>query len=546
MTPRGKLSLRLALALALAFSASLALTWFLHDRMTARDAHRLIDIAFEDVENAIRETVDRRLVRQAMLFRDRLPALRAEPVWADPSAAAARLREVARELGVDELCVIDAGGILTHSADPRDIGFDFKTIGGQAAGFLPLLDRETEIAQPILPNTRAGEMVKYVGVWLPEGGFVQVGCREASLRRLARSAVTGLTHNRHVSGREGSIVITTAGGTVISHPDPAFESGQWREPGDDCYWQRREVEGFPVYVAIPKHTAVVERRVLVGTSAFLNAAALVIACILAGFVIAGHVRERLRARRARELELARAIQESAIPRIFPPFPDVPAIDLFADMRPAIDVGGDFYDFYFTGPDRIAFLVADVSDKGIPAALFMMRAKSVLKAIAQTGRPLAEAVTATNDALCEGNGAEMFVTAWVGELELSTGIVRYVDAGHNPPVLVPAGGKPAFVPCKPGLVLGVMPGSRYRTGELRLAPGDALYLYTDGITEQSDPRGNLFGETRLLEAVAQLAPEGLSKRFLDAILSRVDAHAASAPQSDDRTQLVLLYHPGAGA
>ena len=190
------LALRLALAVGAAFLASLALTWLMHDRMTARDAHRLIDMAFEDVKGAITEAVDRRLIRQAMLFRDRIPALRAEPVWQDPAAAVARLREVARELRVDELCVVDADGILTHSADARDIGFDFKTIGGQAGEFKPLLDRETEFAQALRPNSRAGDPIKYVGVWLPEGGFVQVGCREASVRRLARSAVSGLTHNR--------------------------------------------------------------------------------------------------------------------------------------------------------------------------------------------------------------------------------------------------------------------------------------------------------------------------------------------------------------
>lgn len=255
-----KLAWRLAWAVGGAFLASLVLTWFLHDRLTERNAQRLIDIAFSDVENAIREAVDRRLVRQAMLFRDRLPALRAEAVWADPQAAAARLREVAEELLVDELCVAGPDGVITHGSDPRDIGFDFKAATGQAAEFLPLLDSETEIAQPILPNTRAGEMIKYVGVWLPGGGFVQTGCREGSVRRLARSAVTGLTHNRHVSGKDGYIVITTAGGTIISHPDAAFESGQWRGPGPDCYWQRREVEGFPVYAIVPRHAAIVERR----------------------------------------------------------------------------------------------------------------------------------------------------------------------------------------------------------------------------------------------------------------------------------------------
>ena len=175
MTAQRKLVARLAGAVLVAFLASLALTWLLHDRMTARDAHKLIDVAFKDVVGAIREKVDRRLVRQAMLFRDKLPELQKNPDWRDKKKSVALLRNLANELNVDELCVIDANGLLTHSADERDIGFDFTNIKGQAAAFKPLLRDETEITQSLMPNTRAGEMVKYVGVWRPEGGFVQIG-----------------------------------------------------------------------------------------------------------------------------------------------------------------------------------------------------------------------------------------------------------------------------------------------------------------------------------------------------------------------------------
>ena len=547
MTTHRKLVLRLAGAVGTAFLASLVLTWFLHDRMAAHDANRLIDIAFEDVENAIREAVDRRLIRQAMLFRDILPSLRAEPVWSDPQAAVSRLRALAEELHVDELCVIDDKGLLTHSADARDIGFDFTKLSGQAAGFLPLLDRDTEITQPLLPNTRAGEMVKYVGVWLPEGGFIQVGCRDATLRRLAQSAVTGLTHNRHISGKDGFIVITTGDGTIISHPDPNYESGQWGDPGDDCFWQRRDIEGFPVYAIIPKRTTVIERRVLVGTSAFLNAAALILATILVGLVIASWVRAQIRARRAKEMAMAADIQENAIPRVFPPFPEEKNVDLYASMRPAREVGGDFYDFYFSGPRKLVFLVADVSDKGVPAALFMMRAKTLLKSIAQTGRPIADVVTEANNSLCEGNGANMFVTAWVGELDLESGRVKYVNAGHNPPIVLRAGdGSASFLRTRPGLVLGAMPGVKYRSDELDLEPGDMLYLYTDGVTEQADPHGELFGEERLL---AFLAGGGFVKHpetCAGAVLAVVTAHAAGAEQSDDRTQLIVRYKGSASS
>ena len=541
MTARGKLVLRLAGAVAAAFLASLAMTWVMHDWITARDAHKLIDVAFKDVEGAIREKVDRRLVRQAMLFRDKLPELRAHPDWGDKKKSVALLRRVANELKVDELCVVDAKGLLTHSADERDIGFDFTNIKGQAAGFRPLLDTETEIAQPLLPNTRAGDMIKYVGVWLPEGGFVQVGCREGNLLYLARSALTGLTHNRHVSGEDGYIVITTSSGTVISHLDERHESGQWHEPGDESYWQKRVVDGFPVYVVIPKRTAVVERRVLVGTSAFLNFTALVLATILAAFVIAAYVRAQVRAQRAKEMKMAAAIQESAIPRVFPPFPDERAVDVHADMETAKDVGGDFYDFYFSGPRKITFLIADVSDKGVPAALFMMRAKTIIKGTAQTGKPVAEVVMEANDALCEGNGANMFVTAWVGEIDLDSGRVSYVNAGHNQPVVIRRDGQAACLDTRPGLVLGAMAGVKYTSREVVLAPGDAIYLYTDGVTEQIDGRGEMFGENRLLAILSSKLLLEQPQAIPAAVSMSVSAFAAGTEQVDDRTQLVIRYN-----
>ena len=541
MTARGKLVSRLAGAVAVAFLASLALTWVLHDRMTSRDANKLIDVAFKDVEGAIREKVDRRLIRQAMLFRDKLPELRANPDWNDKKKSVDLLRLVANELKVDELCVVDSKGLLTHSADERDIGFDFTNIKGQAAGFKPLLDHETEITQPLLPNTRAGDMIKYVGVWLPEGGFVQVGCREWSLRYLARSALTGLTHNRHVSGEDGYIVITTASGTIISHPDEKRESGQWREPGNDCYWQRHIVEGFSVYVVIPKKTAIAERRMLVGISALMNGLTLILATLLVGLVIGAYVRTQLREQRAKEMKMAADIQESAIPRVFPPFPGEKRVNIYANMDTAKEVGGDFYDFYFSGAQKITFLIADVSDKGVPAALFMMRAKTIIKSIAQTGKPVSEVVTEANNALCEGNGANMFVTAWIGEIDLETGKISYVNAGHNPPILLREDEEDDYLRTRPGLVLGAMPGVKYRSQEVTLAPGDAIYLYTDGVTEQTNAEGVMFGEERLLSLISFGHFQGNIQKILSSVSARISSFAANTEQADDRTQLVICYH-----
>ena len=554
MTAHRKLVLQLVGAVLLAFVASMVFTWMLHTRMTSREAYSLIDSSFRDVEKAIRERIDRRMIRQAMLVRDRLDQMRQQPWWGDPDESSRRIRALADELRVDEICVADSSGLLTHSARREEVGaLNFRTVGGQAGAFAPLLDRATEIVQPLMPNTLRGEMVKYVGVWLPEGGFVQVGANAVSLRRLSRTAVTGVTHDWHVNGDDGNIVVTTALGTVISHSDPDHDGSQWTEPaGDECYWKKRVVEGFPVYVVVPKRMAVLERRVLVWTSAFLNGLALVLAAILVGIVIASYVRSQMRAQRDKEMAMASTIQESAIPRVFPPYPDERRADFFADMKTAKDVGGDFYDFYFTGLSKIVFLVADVSDKGVPAALFMMRAKTTIKGIAQTGKPLAEAVAQANAALCQDNGANMFVTAWIGEVDIATGTVTYVNAGHNPPlaVLGHAEDRLSFLRNGSGPALGAVEWAQYVPHEIRLAPGDALLLYTDGVTEQVDEHGEMFGEQRL-EAVAKASimvnPEFVTPRdstLVRAVLAAVTSFSGGAEQSDDRTMLVMRYNgPG---
>ena len=552
-TANRRLLWRLVGAVAIAFVASMMLTWFLHEKMTAREMQRIFDNVFSDVEVDIRERVDARMLRQAMMLRDRYYEMRQEEWWNDPDESSRRLRELADELAVDEICIVNAAGLLTHSARREEVGaLDFTKADGQAKEFAALLTDKYEVTQPLLPNTLRGDLVKYVGVWLPDGGFVQVGGRPQSVRNLSRTAVTGLTHGWHVSGDNGGIFITTANGTIISHPKAGCEGGQWTDPGDDSYCEKRMIEGFPVYAVIPKRTAIVERRVLVATSAFLNGMALILASFLVGIVIAGYVKGQIAAQRRQEMAMAADIQESAIPRTFPPFPGERRLDIFADMKTAKDVGGDFYDFYFSGHAKVTFLVADVSGKGVPAALFMMRAKASIKGIAQTGKPLAEAVTEANEALSRDNGANMFVTAWIGELDLETGTVTYVNAGHNPPIAIARnpgtdGRRAQYLRTKPGLVLGVMPGIKYRSETLKLAPGDALYLYTDGITEQPDANNVLFGEERLLGDIEGMVAGGTElfagdkSTLLGAVLACVRAHGLGVEQADDCTQLLIRYN-----
>ena len=548
-----RLAWRLVGAVVIAFAASMALTWVLHAQMAQSEMRRLVDDVFGDVAVDIRERVDSRMLMLAMVVREKTYKMREEAWWNDPDESSRRLRALADELGVDEICIADEKGMLTHSARREEVmALDFTKAKGQAREFAALLHDKSELTQPLLPNSLRGEMVKYVGVWIPEGGFVQVGGGDQSVRNLARTAVTGLTHGWHVSGSRGGIYITTGNGTIISHPEAGREGGQWRDPGADFYCEKRMIEGFPVYIVIPRRTAIVERRVLVATTAFLNGMALVLAAILVGMVIAGYVRSQMAVQRAREMKTASDIQESAIPRTFPPFPEEKRFDIFADMKTAKDVGGDFYDFYYSSPNRIIFLVADVSGKGVPGALFMMRAKITIKGIAQTGKPLPEVVGEANEALSCDNGANMFVTAWIGELDLETGVVTYVNAGHNPPIVMSAkpdadGVRAKYLRTKPGLILGMMPGMKYKSQTVALAPGDALYLYTDGITEQPDEKSELFGEERLLRTVDGLLENGTPvfsgarSPVPGSVLACVHAHGLGVEQADDQTQLVIRYN-----
>ena len=242
-----------------------------------------------------------------------------------------------------------------------------------------------------------------------------------------------------------------------------------------------------------------------------------------------------------ELAFAKAIQHSALPSIFPPYPNRKEFEIWACMDTAKEVGGDFYDFYFVDEDTLAFLIADVSGKGIPAAMFMMQAKTLLTSYAESGMNLAEVLTQANNKLCEGNDADMFVTIWMGYLNTRTGEVTYANAGHNPPFIRHGDGSVEMVKSRPGLVLAGMEGIRYRVNTVQLKPGDLLYLYTDGVTEATDAGNNLYGEVRL-EAVLQQKNVGDVETICRQVKENVDNFVGDAPQFDDITMLALKYTP----
>ena len=241
------------------------------------------------------------------------------------------------------------------------------------------------------------------------------------------------------------------------------------------------------------------------------------------------------ARIDKELEFAKQIQYSALPSVFPPYPNHTDFEIYAEMITAKEVGGDFYDFYMLGISTLAFLVADVSGKGIPAAMFMMQAKTIIKDLAESGLELSEIFMTANKKLCENNDAGMFVTAWMGILDLKTGLLKFVNAGHNPPLLKQKNGEFTYLKARSGMVLAGMDGVKYRQNELQLTPGDQIFLYTDGVTEATDKDNQLYGEERLLKTVNKNIIKD-TKGLCEAVKTDVDKFVGDAPQFDDITML----------
>lgn len=357
--------------------------------------------------------------------------------------------------------------------------------------------------------------------------------------------------------------------------------------GESCYCMHKVAEGYHVVAVMPKSEAALSRNVSVGVTTvmqiiiFASLFALIfilvkrlvvdniykvndsLSAITEGNLdtvvdVRSHVEfdelsddinstvntlkkyiSEAEARIDAELAFAKAIQHSALPSVFPPYPNRKEFDISATMHTAKEVGGDFYDFYFVDDDTLAFLVADVSGKGIPAAMFMMTSKTLLKSYAETGMSVEEVFTDANEKLCEGNEAGMFVTAWMGLLNTKTGLVTFANAGHNPPIVKHSDGSFSYLKTRPGFVLAGMEGIRYRKNEYQLKKGDVIFLYTDGVTEAMNSANELYGEDRLIKVLERNADSD-TQRICDAVKADVDSFAGDAPQFDDITMLCLKY------
>ena len=466
-----------------------------------------------------------------------------------------------------------------------------------------LVNKEPEYVQDYRPTAYDDVTFrKYGAIALDGGGFIQVGYDSTQFSADIDKYVKSVSRNRHV-GNSGFVAICDENFNLvtdqrgyegaelqrigITFDRDAIAQGEIFEAlvyGKEYLCAYRFVAGYYIIGAMPKVEAMFMKEVSVYVNTFMEILIFAALFVLIYFLIKKIIIDNLRkinkglsqitngnlnvtvdvrsneefaslsddinqtvgtlkryikeaaARIDKELEFAKQIQYSSLPTVFP---KSNAFRLYAEMITAKEVGGDFYDFYMLSDSTIAFLVADVSGKGIPAAMFMMRAKTVIRDLAERGLEPDEIFTIANEKLCENNDAGMFVTAWLGILDTKTGVMKFANAGHNPPLFKRNGEDFGYMKARSGMLLAGMEGIKYRKNELQLMPGDKLYLYTDGVTEATDNNTQLYGEERLLEFVnslEEIEPESLCK----AIKEDVDKFVGTAPQFDDITMLAINF------
>jgi sigma-B regulation protein RsbU (phosphoserine phosphatase) len=241
----------------------------------------------------------------------------------------------------------------------------------------------------------------------------------------------------------------------------------------------------------------------------------------------------------RDLSTATRIQQSLLPKTFPPFPHRPEIDVYADMLTAKEVGGDFYDYYFIDEDRLAFTVGDVSGKGIPAAIYMAVSRTLLKAIAHQVVNPGEVLRKLNTLLIPESEAATFVTVFFGVLNIRSGELQFSNGAHNSPYLLRASGEVEQLPLTEGSLLGKLPHIEFETKRIKLQKGDTVFLYTDGVSEAMDPENSQYTDSRLKEYLKSTNGSSIED-LVKGTIGDLKKHTRGAPQSDDITMLALRY------
>lgn len=550
-------------ALAL-YAALMSIAWIIGTNSAWEKTEAQLDYAVMDVHDTVAGAIDTML--------DHVARTAVRHIGSPQRMSMERVAAGAKELDIDELNIVDRSGEIIASNDPMCLGV---VMAGDPVmdAFMKLTNGVvTTVSQPFRPHARNPNFrAKYLAAAFPGGnGFVQVGLDERRLAKMLPS-VLGYIFDEWLLGRTGFFLCADIEtGRLISNPSrhrdeartlaeagydievakrhEALSEGKvlgvtfvQRLFGEKCYCRAFLFGGHRFLAALPEREYYDFRDMfgivfgvllllILGAFAFFLDRIFYDADCLRAFYAAED------ARRSKDMEIAKTIQDAALPG---PLPESASFSLFAAMQTAKEVGGDFYDYFHIDVTRVAFLVADVSGKGITAALYMMTAKALIKDALMLECDPAVALSKVNAELCRNNPAGMFLTAWVGILDLETGVVTFANAGHNPPVRLGKGGSCDFIAAKSGPVLAFMDDIAYKARTMRLEPGDALFLYTDGVTEALDARGELFGETRLAEAL-QSVESASAHKICTVVRAVVAAFAGGAPQADDITVLAIRY------
>ena len=573
------------------FVITVSFALLLQNQISLNETHELLKLNLVDAVGDVNAQVDDALLQINILV--------AEELNKDPEAD---LDELCKKYGIVEINIVDRNGIVASSNEEKNVGFDMSS-GEQSEEFMCLLKDKTIYVQDYGPISRDDTVYrKYSGIKYMNG-FLQVAYDQEEYYGEMASKLDSISSYRHI-GETGQILIIDEKGNIISEglegkivnidetgADIDFRNSHDYEVyvGDfndvECYYMIARTQGYYVLGFLPCSEAEFSKNLSTYLTVFMETlifgSLFVVIYFIMKFLVVRDIRsvnnslqeitkgnldtvvdirtnkefislsdginttvDKLKqligeanARIDTELQYAKEIQMSALPSVFPFEKEY---ELFALMRPAKDVGGDFYDFYMLDKKTLAFVVADVSGKGIPAALFMMRAKTTMKTYAENKISVGDIFTNANFNLCEGNDAGMFVTAWMGFLNLETGELVYVNAGHNSPLLRKDGGFYEFLEGPKGFVLGGFEGVVYKEQRTVLKPGDSIFLYTDGVVEATNREGKLYGDDRLYICINKHR-EAYPKELCDLIRDDVDVFYDGAAQFDDMTELCLKFN-----
>ena len=529
----------------------------------------------KDIENDIQDAANKNLVMYSEFLSNELSV----------NLSSEELIKIVEAYNLFEITFIDENGSIINSSNEK------------AELQIPLIDVTNEIYYA--EDNYAG-IINFVGM-KNENYFVQIGFYPDYFEKQLEEQILSIAQYRHIGQKgfvvicnpEGEIINDTLGnvGTNISAFGDKNVKANQKEVfittiGDEpCFCMYSKVNDFVILVSMTEEEVFFTKQASVYMLAFMETIVFAIffatIFVLVKVLVVKNIRkinsslsqitdgdlnvtvdvrdneefaslsddinstvttlkhyiDEAAARFDKDLEIAKQIQHSALPSVFPPYPNRKDFSIFASMDAAKEVGGDFYDFYLVDENHLAFVVADVSGKGIPGAMFMMTSKTLIKSFAESGLPVHEVLTNVNTQLCVNNEAGMFVTAWMGILDLKTGIIKFANAGHNPPLVKHKNGTYEYLKGKVNFVLAGMDMVKYKEQELQLQPGDKIYLYTDGVTEAHNSQNELFGEERLLESLN--STKGMSvEEICKKVKKDVDAFVCDAEQFDDITMLCV--------